>query len=458
MSNRALNEYFMSTHYQGKALTKKARAQAAAKAKQGGPKIKGLKRIKGSLADGSVIDLASDVNDEPPEPVEVEPERGIDLWLLAGISGLIVFGVVLVYSTSAVYALRKYGDSAYFLKRQLVFVSLGAVSLWIGAITDYRWIRRWTYPLLAFAFLLLASVLFLGGKVNGARRWFILGPLSFQPVEIAKLSLIAFLSYSLTKKAHRIRTFTVGFVPHILIAGIMMGLLLMQPDLGSAIILGLTTMGLLYIAGSRIGWMLGAVLMTAPAAYALIVGSAWRMRRLLAYFNPDAYALSESYQIVQAGIAIGSGGTVGAGLGQGRQQLGYLPEGHSDFVLAGIGEELGFIGIVILLSLFGLLVWRGTLAAMRARDSFGTYLAFGIILALVLQALFNAGVVLGVLPSKGITLPLVSYGGSSLVLSMYVLGVVLSVARAAPPALAGRVLINAPFAKRRRRRAIVVVS
>ncbi len=426
------------TRYKGKALAK-SRAKTA---------------TDGAVNPESIVAIESDDSG----PVEVPPERGIDLWLLAGVLGLLVLGIVLVYSSSAVYALKKHGDSAYFLKRQLVFVAIGAGALWFGAITDYRWIKRWTYPILAFSLFLLIAVLFLGGRINGAQRWFILGPLSFQPVELAKLSLIAFLAYSLTKKAHRIRTFTVGFVPHILVAAIMMGLLLLQPDLGSAIVLGLTTMGLLYVAGARMVWLLGSVLITAPAAYALIVQSPWRMRRLLAYFNPEAYAQSESYQIVQAGIAIGSGGTSGAGLGQGRQQLGYLPEGHSDFVLAGVGEELGFIGVALLLSLFGVLVWRGTLAAMRARDSFGTYLAFGVILALALQALFNAGVVLGVLPAKGITLPLVSYGGSSLVVSMYVLGVVLSIARAAPPAPAGRVLINATFAKRRRRRAVIVTS
>ncbi len=392
-----------------------------------------------------------------PAPVVLAPERGIDLWLLAAVLGLLAIGIACIYSSSAVYALKKHGDPAYFLKRQLVFIGLGGVALWLGARTDYRWIRRWTYPLLAMSFVLL-SVVLLFPPLNGATRWLILGPMTFQPVELAKLALIAFLAYSLSKKARRIRTFAVGFVPHCLIAALMMGLLLMQPDLGSTIVLGATTLGLLFIAGARLYWIVMSVLAAAPAAYGMIVGSDWRMRRLMAYFNPEAYASSESYQIIQSGIAIGSGGTTGAGLGQGRQQLGYLPEGHSDFVLSSIGEELGFVGIALLLCLFGVIVWRGALAAMRARDSFGAYLCFGVVISMIFQALFNMGVVLGVVPAKGITLPLVSYGGSSVIVTMFVIGVVLSIARAAAPSPSSRVLVNAASAKRRKPRAVILVG
>ena len=392
-------------------------------------------------------------------PIVEEPERGLDLWLIAAVAALLVIGTVEVYSASAVYALKRFGDSSYFLTRQLVFVAAGAAALWVGARTRYDWLRRWTYTLLAGALALLIAVLSFGATINGARRWFVLGPLSFQPVELAKLALIVFLAYSLSKKARKIRSFTVGFVPHCLVAAIMMGLVVMQPDLGSAIVLGATTLALLFVAGSRLSWLVMSVLSSAPVVYHFIVGSPWRLERLMAYFNPEAYAGDKAYQIIQAGIAVGSGGVTGAGLGQGRQQLGYMPEGHSDFILAGVGEELGFIGVAAILLLIGVIVWRGALAALRARDAFGSYLAFGLVLSIALQTLFNTGVVLGVIPAKGITLPLVSYGGTSLIATMYGVGVLLSVARAAPPRSRARQLVNhVGGARRRRPRAVITCA
>lgn len=391
-------------------------------------------------------------------PVVEEPERGLDLWMIAAVAGLLVIGTVEVYSSSAVYALKRFGNSSYFLWRQLGFVAVGVAALWLGSRTDYRWLRRWTYTLLLGALVLLVGVLAAGATINGARRWFVFGPLSFQPVELAKIALIVFLAYSLSKKARKIRSFTVGFVPHCLIAAIMMSLVVMQPDLGSSIVLGATTLSLLFIAGSRLYWLVMSVLASAPVVYHFIVGSPWRLERLMAYFNPEAYAGDKAYQIIQAGIAVGSGGITGAGLGQGRQQLGYMPEGHSDFILAGIGEELGFIGVAVVLLLVGVIVWRGALAATRARDPFGCYLAFGLVLSLALQTLFNTGVVLGVIPAKGITLPLVSYGGTSLITTMYGIGVLLSVARAAPPKSRSREVVNHVGARRRRQRAVITCA
>lgn len=391
-------------------------------------------------------------------PIIAEPERGLDLWLIAAVAGLLVIGTVEVYSSSAVYALKHFGDSSYFLWRQLIFAAGGIAALWLGARADYRWLRRWCYMLLLAALVLLVAVLSAGNVINGARRWFVIGPLSFQPVEVAKLALIVFLAYSLSKKARKIRSFTVGFVPHCLVAAIMMGLVVMQPDLGSSIVLGATTLGLLFIAGSRVYWLAMSVLATAPVVYHFIVGSPWRLERLMAYFNPQAFAGDKAYQIIQAGIAVGSGGLTGAGLGQGRQQLGYMPEGHSDFILAGVGEELGFIGIAAVLLLTGVIVWRGALAAARARDGFGCYLAAGLVLSIGIQALFNTGVVLGVIPAKGITLPLVSYGGSSLIATMYAMGVLLSVARGAPPRSRTREVVNHVGAKRRRQRAVITCA
>jgi cell division protein FtsW len=391
-------------------------------------------------------------------PVVESPGRPIDLVLLAAVMGLVVIGTIEVYSSSAVYALKKSGDSAYFLKRQLLWVGVGLGALWMGARTDHRWLSRRTYSLLAVSLASLVAVLFVGATINSARRWFVLGPLSIQPVELAKLALVTYLAYSLSRKADRLEKFTIGFVPHLLVCAVMMALLLKQPDLGSSIILGATTMTLLFVAGTRTSYILLAVLAAAPVAYHFIVGTPWRMKRFLAFFNPEAFSDTVAYQIVQAHIAVGSGGATGQGLGDGLQQLGYMPEGHSDFIAAAIGEELGFVGLLVVLSLYGVVLWRGARAALIAREPFGAYLAFGITLGFAFQAVVNFGVVLGLLPAKGITLPLVSYGGSSFIMSMYLVGILLNVGRAAPPAPLARkrqVVNIVTGARRRRRRAAI---
>jgi cell division protein FtsW len=408
-----------------------------------------------------VLDAEAPPPRKPPPAVAAQtpivelPERPLDLWLVAAVLGLVTIGTVEVFSSSAVYAVDHYGDSFYFLKRQLIWLGLGLGAFWWGANTDYRWLRRWTYPLLFGAIFLLVAVLFVGGTINGARRWFVIGPLSFQPVEVAKLALITYLAYSLSKKAEKVKTFTVGFVPHLVVCGFMMVLLLKQPDLGSSIILGATTLTLLFVAGTKISYIGLAVLGAAPVAYHVIVGTPWRLQRFMAFFNPEAYSQGVAYQIVQSRIAIGSGGLTGLGLGESRQQLGYMPEGHSDFIMSAVGEELGFVGFICVLVLFGVIIARGARAALGARDTFGTYLAFGITVTFALQALINTGVVLGALPAKGLTLPLVSYGGSSLVVALYLMGILLNVARRAPRKPPSRELVQS-LARRKKERAVIL--
>jgi cell division protein FtsW len=409
------------------------------------------------------------IDDDPPHrpapalaiqaPAVVVPPRPLDLGLLSAVLALVVLGTVEIYSSSAVYAYKKLGDSGYFLERQLIYVALGLGAMWLGAAIDHRWLRRFAYPLLGAALALLVGVLVVGATLNGARRWFVLGPLSFQPVEVAKLALIAYLATSLSRKAEKVRLFSVGFVPHLVVCGVMMVLLLKQPDLGSSIILGATTLILLFAAGTKVSYILLAVLGALPVAYHFIVGTPWRMQRFMAYFNPDAFADTVAYQIVQARIAVGSGGWTGAGLGEGRQQLGYMPEGHSDFIMSAVGEELGFVGVLLVLALFAVIVWRGVVAATRAREPFGSYLAFGVTICFALQVLVNLGVVLGLLPAKGLTLPFVSYGGTSLLMSMFLAGVLLNVATGEPAAAPRRrELVNGVGARRRRRRAVIVVG
>jgi cell division protein FtsW len=361
-------------------------------------------------------------------PSATLPERSYDLILIAAVLGLLGIGTIAIFSSTAADGLAHHYNSAHFLERQLAFLAVGGFTMWIGARIDYRRLRHWVYPLLLISLVLLAITLAAPSR-NGARRWIPLGPLTFQPVEIAKLALVTYLAYSLGRKADHVKTFTIGFVPHLVVCGVMMVLLLAQPDLGSSVVLGATTLGMLFMAGTRVSYIMLAMLSAAPVAYHLIVGTPWRLQRVLAFFNPEAYANGEAYQFLQARLAMGSGGFSGTGLGGGYQSLGYMPEAHNDFILAPIGEEMGFIGVAAVLLLFGIIVWRGIRAALGARDVFGGYLAFGVTLLFGVQVLFNVGVVLGIVPNKGITLPLVSAGGSSLAITMFLVGLVLNVGR-----------------------------
>jgi cell division protein FtsW len=361
-------------------------------------------------------------------PSATVAERPYDLILLAAVLALLGIGTVEIYASTAADGLTHHRDAAYFLERQLGFLAVGGLALWLGARIDYRRLRAWTYPLLLISLAMLVVVLAMPAR-NGAKRWFPLGPLTFQPVEIAKLALVTYLAYSLARKADQVKVFAIGFVPHLVVCGLMMLLLLAQPDLGSSVVLGMTTLGMLFMAGTRISYILLSLLAAAPIAYHLVVGTPWRMQRVLAYFNPEAYASGEAYQFLQARLAMGSGGMTGTGLGAGHQTLGYMPEAHNDFILAPIGEEMGFLGVALVLLLFGIVIWRGLRAALGARDVFGGYLAFGITLLFGVQVLFNVGVVLGVVPNKGITLPLVSSGGSALAITMFLIGLVLGIGR-----------------------------
>jgi cell division protein FtsW len=386
--------------------------------------------------------------------------RGIDLLLLCAVLGLVAIGSVEVYSASAVYALQQFGSSTYFLVHQGIYLALGLVAMLVAAEIDYRHYQRFTYILLAGSVGLLGAVLVLGVRINEARRWFHVGPLSFQPVEVAKLALVVYLACSLARKQERVKTFTIGFMPHLAVCGVMMGLLLKQPDLGSSIILGATTLALLFVAGAKLSYILLAVMAAVPVAYHSIVATEWRLRRLLAYLDPWQFRQDTGYQITESLISIGSGGLTGVGLGDGKQKLFYLPEAHSDFILSSIGEELGFVGVAAVLSLYLVLLWRGVRAALGARDAFGTYLATGLTTMFALQALVNTGVVLGALPAKGLTLPFVSYGGTSLIVSMFFAGIILNVSKGEPaprPAAhsdEGQALDN----RRRLRRVRVVVG
>lgn len=355
-----------------------------------------------------------------------EPDRV----LAAAVVALAGFGIVMVYSASAVFASKEFGSSTYFLARQAAFAVLGIVAMAVSSNIDYRFYRRLTYPILIVAALgLLACATSLGTKVGGASRWIRIGPVGIQPSEIAKLGVILYLSYSLSKKAEKIKTFAVGFLPHVVVSAFFMGLLLLQPDFGTAVVIGMCTFTLLFVAGTRMGYLVGAVLLGAPLAYRAVVGSAYRMRRIMAFLDPWQYRSNVGYQISESLMSFGSGGLWGVGLGDGKQKLFFLPEAHNDFISAIIGEELGFVGIVAMLCVYALIVWRGFRIAWHAADAYGTYIAFGISSLLGMQVLVNLGVAMGALPTKGLTLPFVSYGGSSLVLMLWSMGILINISR-----------------------------
>lgn len=353
----------------------------------------------------------------------VVPSRGPDRLLCGAVLCLCAIGVVMVFSAGAMFAAKRYGDWVYFLKRELMYALFGLVAFAFALRTDYVLYRRLTYPMLFGSFFLLVAVLVVGSRAGGAVRWFRLGPLSFQPSEMAKFALVVYLAALLARKAEKVKQFSVGFLPPLIVTGALVVLLLKQPDLGTAAIFGVVALAMLFVAGTRTSYIILSILLAAPVGWRLIVGTPWRMRRMLAFLDPFAHRRDAGYQTVESLISIGSGGLFGQGLGEGRQKLFFLPEAHTDFILAVIGEELGFFGVMLVVALFVVLIWRGYVAASRARDGFGAYLAFGLTTIFGLQALINMAVVMALVPTKGLTLPFVSYGGSSMIVSMFAAGV-----------------------------------
>ncbi|MFO0692630.1 MAG: putative lipid II flippase FtsW [Polyangiales bacterium] len=380
--------------------------------------------------------LASRLGRKAPEG-EVAPGDAIpavaghaDPVLTAVVVALVGFGVVMVYSASAVFADRQFHDGHYFLIRQSIYAVLGIATMFAAAGIDYHRYRPLTYPILGITVLLLFLVGFgMGRTAGGATRWLQIGPVNIQPAEVAKVAIIFWLAYSLSKKRDRLETFSVGFLPHALMAGFLMLLCLKQPDFGSAVMIGLLTFVLMFAAGTRIGYLLGATLGVLPVLFSLVYFSEYRMERIRGFLDPFAHRQDEGFQIFESLVSFGSGGVLGVGLGDSRQKLFFLPEAHTDFISAIVGEELGFLGILALISAFTLVVVQGYRAAFRAADDYGTYLAVGITTFVGLQAFTNLAVAMGMVPTKGLVLPFLSYGGSSLIVNCGAIGVLLNVSR-----------------------------
>lgn len=346
-------------------------------------------------------------------------------------SVLIAIGVVMIYSSSAIFAYEKYHDSAYFLKRHLFYLFIGLISAIAVMAFDSRKLKVWARHILVFSILLLVLVLVpgVGKEAGGARRWFKFFAFSFQPSEFAKLAIIVYLADFLSRKQSCIKDFFYGFLPSAIALGAVSGFVLLQPDLGTAISIAAIGASMYFVAGVRMMYLLWVFLMSLPVLYLIVSKVAYRMRRILAFLNPWHDPQGVGFQIVQSFLALGSGGLLGVGLGKSQQKLFYLPASHTDFIFSIIGEELGFVGALTVVALFVLLILNGAKVAFRSRDLFSQFLALGIISKLGFEAAVNIGVSIGCLPTKGLPLPFVSYGGSALIFNMAAIGLLLNVAR-----------------------------
>lgn len=352
-----------------------------------------------------------------------------DFGILFCVILLVGLGITMNYSASAVLAAERYGDNYFFLKRSLVFVMLGFVGLAIAAKFPYGKLRPLVYPILAGAILLMGLVFVpgVGRTVAGATRWIALGGFAFQPSEVAKIAMVIFLAYSLEKKMPNIRSFGLGFLSHVLFMAVVAGCILYQRDLGAAATIAVITWFMMFVAGVRIPYLAGLASGFALVGWILVAGADYRKRRILAFLNPWGDQYGSGFQIIQSLVAFNEGGWFGQGLGQGQQKLFYLPEAHTDFIFSVVGEELGLVGVILIIGLFCFFCYRGLKIALNAPDLFGRYLAIGCTFLIGLEAVLNMGVVMGMLPTKGLTLPFISYGGSSLVASLVAVGMLLNI-------------------------------
>jgi len=350
----------------------------------------------------------------------------VDSFLAAVVIALIGFGVVMVYSASAVEATTKFNDGQYYLKRQAVYALLAVVAMWMSSRLDYRRLKILTYPILfAVAGMLVLTISGYGHRAGNADRWLTVGPVHIQPSELAKLAVVMWLAYSLSKKADQVKSFAVGFLPHLFVSGIFMLLCLKQPDFGSAVVLLFLTFTLLFVAGARIPYIAAFTMLLGLGAAAAVRFSTYRYARYVSWIDMESHRDGLAYQPFQSVMSFGSGETWGLGLGRGLQVL-YLPEAHTDFISAIIGEELGFVGVLGLCAAYLAIVARGVKIALDAADDYGSFLAFGIATLFGVQALTNLCVAMAILPTKGLTLPFISYGGSSLLANALVVGLLLA--------------------------------
>lgn len=354
-----------------------------------------------------------------------------DYTLLGAVLILVSLGIVMVFNASYFPGRELFRDPYHFFGKHLFSIALGAVVLAVLSQLRLEVFDRLAYPLLIASLVLLVLVLIPGiGTVRGgARRWLSLGGFSFQPAELAKIAIALYLAHSIARKGDRMGTLTYGVAPHLLVVGLFCGLLIRQPDFGTGAILACTMLAMLFVGGVRAAHLAGLFALAGGAAALAIAHEPYRLERLTTFLDPWSNPRGPGFQLVQSFIAFGSGGLGGNGLGASRQKMFYLPEAHTDFILPVVGEELGFIGLLLVIVLLAIIGMRGFRIALRHPDPFGKLLAFGITTSLMLCAVVNAGVVLGLLPTKGLPMPFLSYGGTAMMFTLAQVGILASLSR-----------------------------
>jgi len=378
---------------------------------------------------------------------------GYDLILLGVTALLTLGGLLMIYSASSPMADRLHGSSLYLLRSHLLHLGLGLLAMWVAMRIPYaRWQQWAPYALLAaFALLILVLIPGIGYQVGGARRWLHLGPLSFQPTELLKLVLIVYVASYLNRKPGMVAQFFRGMLPNFTVMGVFLALVVLEPDFGTMVLIAMTLLLMIFVGGAKPGHILASLIGFGAIGAWLVASQSYRLRRVFAFLDPWGDPLNSGFQIVQSYLAFGNGGVFGVGLGDSRQKLFFLPDAHTDFIFSIVGEELGLIGVLAAMLLFACFLWRGYRICLAAEEDFGRYLAYGITTLFTLQILLNLAVVMGLMPTKGLPLPFISYGGSSLLGSLFMTGVLLNIGRRAArlgaaegPGLAGAGLAGAP--------------
>jgi len=359
----------------------------------------------------------------------LEREKKPDLVLLLVTLLLATIGTVMIYSSSSILATEKFHDGQFFLKKQLFYLFLGLVIMFMTTKMPYYKLRKLAWPGIAASIIFLCALWIphMGIHAGGAVRWLNLGVFSFQVSEMVKIALILFLAHFLTEKANHIREFKQGILIPLGVMGVLVGLILLQPDFGTTIILAFITFLMIYLAGGRIVHLAGLVSLLLPVAFFLLLHKSYRLARLLTFLDPWKDPRHSGFQIIQSLISFGSGGPFGVGIGDGMQKLFYLPEPHTDFILSVIAEESGFIGVGLILFLYIILIARGFQISLRAPDTFGNLMSAGLTMMLALEAFINIAGVTGLIPLKGLALPFLSYGGTSLIISFAAVGILLNI-------------------------------
>ena len=354
-----------------------------------------------------------------------------DYLLIIAVAALLIAGLMMVYSATFALGYQLYGQPTYFFIRQLLWMGMGLLAMIIIARIEYHVWRRWSIPLMAGALLLLGLVLAVGSDRFGGQRWLLNG--SIQPGEVAKLAVIVYIADWLSSKGERIRHVTYGLVPFAILLGFVTGLIMLQPDFSTAVLIATTAITMFFIAGGDVWQMIASGILGGTTFGVLITRSEYRLARVISFLNPTGDHLGGNYQVRQILIALGSGGITGLGLGDSRQKFGYIPASHTDGIFAILGEELGLIGCLVVIGLFAFLAYRGFRVALASPDAFGTVLAAGLTCSLIFQALINIAVVTALAPVTGVPLPFISFGGSSLVVSMMAIGLLLAISRGTLP-------------------------